>query len=129
MSNNGGLTGATYPQPPHRRLPADHVRESTGLGHATTIHAAQGVSADTMHGLAHRAGVPAAAVHHADPRAGRQPPLPSSRRRRRPHTIIRPETVAPRTPTEILQQILGRDDTPASATTLLRELSTGRPAV
>ena len=27
------------------RLPADYVRESTGLGYATTIHAAQGVSA------------------------------------------------------------------------------------
>ena len=40
-----------------------------------------------------------------------------------PHTLIRPETVAPRTPTEILQQILARDDTPTSATTLLRELS------
>jgi hypothetical protein len=40
-----------------------------------------------------------------------------------PHTVIRPDTVAPRTPTEILQQILARDDKPASATTLLRELS------
>ena len=40
-----------------------------------------------------------------------------------PHTIIRPETVAPRTPIEILQQILARDDTPTSATTLLREQS------
>jgi hypothetical protein len=36
-----------------------------------------------------------------------------------PHTIIRPETVAPRTPTETLQEILARDDAP----TLLRELS------
>ncbi|MFL6047175.1 MAG: MobF family relaxase [Propionibacteriaceae bacterium] len=34
------------------RLPADYVRASTGLGYATTIHGAQGVSADTMHGLA-----------------------------------------------------------------------------
>jgi hypothetical protein len=33
------------------RLPADYVRTSTGLGYATTIHASQGVSADTMHGL------------------------------------------------------------------------------
>ena len=34
------------------RLPADYVQASTGLGYATTIHTAQGVSADTMHGLA-----------------------------------------------------------------------------
>ena len=40
-----------------------------------------------------------------------------------PHTVIRPEAVAPRTPTETLQQILARDDTPTSASTLLRELS------
>ncbi len=40
-----------------------------------------------------------------------------------PHTLIRPETVAPRTPTETLQQILARDEAPTSATTLLRELS------
>jgi hypothetical protein len=33
------------------RLPSDYVHESTGLGYATTIHGAQGVSADTMHGL------------------------------------------------------------------------------
>ena len=40
-----------------------------------------------------------------------------------PHTVIRPETVNPRTPTEILEQILARDDAPTSATTALRELS------
>jgi hypothetical protein len=40
-----------------------------------------------------------------------------------PHTVIRPETVTPRTPTELLEQILARDDTPTSATTLLHRLS------
>ena len=34
------------------RLPIDYVRTSTGLAYATTIHTAQGVTADTMHGLA-----------------------------------------------------------------------------
>jgi ATP-dependent exoDNAse (exonuclease V) alpha subunit len=34
------------------RLPSDYVRASTSLGYASTIHSAQGVSADTMHGLA-----------------------------------------------------------------------------
>ncbi|HEX3205135.1 MAG TPA: AAA family ATPase, partial [Propionibacteriaceae bacterium] len=33
------------------RLPADYVRTSIGLGYATTIHGAQDVSADTMHGM------------------------------------------------------------------------------
>ncbi|HEX6758551.1 MAG TPA: hypothetical protein VF086_09095 [Propionibacteriaceae bacterium] len=40
-----------------------------------------------------------------------------------PHTLIRPDTVAPRTPTEILEKILGRDEAPTSASTLLGELS------
>ena len=105
------------------RLPFDYVCTSTGLGYATTIHAAQGVSADTMHGL-------------ATGQESRQQLYTMLTRGRRanhvylqvvgdgdPHTVIRPDTVAPRTPTETLQQILARDDTPASATTLLRERS------
>jgi hypothetical protein len=44
-----------------------------------------------------------------------------------PHTIIRPETVSPRTPTETLQQIIAHDEASVSASTLLRELNA--PAV
>ena len=40
-----------------------------------------------------------------------------------PHTAIRPDTISPRTPTETLQQIFARDDSPSSATTVLRELT------
>jgi hypothetical protein len=40
-----------------------------------------------------------------------------------PHTVIRPDTISPRTPGETLPQILGRDETPVSASTLLRELN------
>jgi hypothetical protein len=40
-----------------------------------------------------------------------------------PHTLIRPDTISPRTPTETLEQVLARDEAPVSATTLLRELS------
>ena len=105
------------------RLPLDYVRTLTGLGYATTIHSAQGVSADTMHGL-------------ASGQESRQQLYTMLTRGRTanhlylqvvgdgdPHSIIRPETLAPRTPSEIMQQILGRDNTPASATTVLRERS------
>ena len=44
-----------------------------------------------------------------------------------PHAIIRPDTIAPRTPTETLQQILARDEAPVSASTLLRELNDPGP--
>ena len=40
-----------------------------------------------------------------------------------PHTVIRPDTITPRTPTETLQQILARDEISVSASTLLRELN------
>jgi hypothetical protein len=105
------------------RLPSDYVRTSTGLGYATTIHSAQGVSADTMHGLLtghesrqqlytmltrgrHANHVYVQVVGDGDP-----------------HTLIQPDIISPRTPTETLQQILGRDETPVSASTVLRELN------
>ena len=96
---------------------------STGLGYATTIHAAQGVSADTMHGL----------LTGQESRQQLYTMLTRGRHANHlylqvvgdgdPHSIIRPDTVAPRTPTETLQQILARDETPVSASTLLRELN------
>ena len=51
MAENGDLTVRHTRSHRTVRLPADYVRDSTGLGYATTIHAAQGVTADTMHGL------------------------------------------------------------------------------
>src|SRR5215211_672299 len=105
------------------RLPLDYVRTSTGLGYASTIHSAQGVSADTMHGL----------LTGQESRQQLYTMLTRGRAANHlylqvvgdgdPHTVIRPDIIAPRTPTETLQQILGRDEAPVSATTLLRELS------
>jgi conjugative relaxase-like TrwC/TraI family protein len=105
------------------RLPIDYVRTSTGLGYATTIHAAQGVSADTMHGL----------VTGQESRPQLYTMLTRGRHGNHlylqvvgdgdPHTLIRPDAISPRTPTETLQEILARDETPASASTVLRELN------
>ncbi len=94
------------------------MRESVELGYATTIHAAQGVTADTMHGL-------------ITGDASRQQLYTMLTRGRTtnhvylavvgdgdPHTAIHPDTLNPRTGTELLEQILTRDDTPTSATTL-----------
>ena len=96
---------------------------STGLGYATTIHSAQGVSADTMHGL----------LTGQESRQQLYTMLTRGRHANHlylqvvgdgdPHTLIRPDTISPRTPTETLQQILARDEAPVSASTLLRELN------
>ena len=101
-------------------LPAGYVSTAVELGYATTIHAAQGVTADTMHGL-------------ITGDASRQQLYTMLTRGRTanhlylpvvgdgdPHTIIHPGTIQPKTATELLEQILARDDTPTSATTLQR---------
>jgi hypothetical protein len=105
------------------RLPSGYVHTSTGLGYATTIHSAQGVSADTMHGL----------VTGQESRQQLYTMLTRGRDANHlylqvvgdgdPHTVIRPDTVSPRTPTETLRQILARDEVPVSAGTVLRELN------
>jgi conjugative relaxase-like TrwC/TraI family protein len=122
VSREGALTVRHNRSHRTVRLPADYVRESTGLGYATTIHGAQGVSADTMHGL----------LTGQESRQQLYTMLTRGRHANHlylqvvsdgdAHTVIRPETVAPPTPTESLQQILARDDAPISATSLLREL-------
>ena len=104
------------------RLPSDYVRTSTGLGYATTIHSAQGLSADTIHGL----------LSGQESRQQLYTMLTRGRHANHiylqvvgdgdPHTLIRPDTISPRTPTETLHQIIGRDEAPVSASTLLREL-------
>jgi ATP-dependent exoDNAse (exonuclease V) alpha subunit len=81
------------------RLPADYVRASTGLGYATTIHSAQGVSADTTHGL----------LTGQESRQQLYTMLTRGRHAnhlylqvvgdRDSHALIRPDTISPRTPT------------------------------
>jgi hypothetical protein len=105
------------------RLPIDYVRASTGLGYATTIHSAQGVTADTMHGL----------LTGQESRQQLYTMLTRGRHANHlylqvvgdgdPHTLIRPDAISPRTSTETLQQIVARDEAPVSASTLLRELN------
>jgi conjugative relaxase-like TrwC/TraI family protein len=102
-------------------LPADYVRIATELGYATTVHTAQGVTADTMHGV----------VTGEETRQQLYTMLTRGRADNHlyvsvvgdgdPHTMIEPENVHVRTATELLEQILGRDGSPRSASTLLRE--------
>ncbi|MDO9495773.1 MAG: AAA family ATPase, partial [Nocardioides sp.] len=103
------------------RLPADYVARSSELGYACTVHTAQGVTAETMHGLAtgsesrqqlytmmtrgaHANHVYLEVVGDGDP-----------------HSVIHPTLVRPLTPTDILESMLARDTTQRSATSLLRE--------
>ena len=93
---------------PARRL----RRASTSqLGYATTVHGAQGITADTCHTVATGAGVPPAALRRADPRprtpttstwsppatATRTPSSPPTRCSRRPPIDILDRDPAPAT--------------------------------
>ncbi len=107
-------------------LPRDYVAASVELGYATTVHSAQGVSVDTMHGVC------------TGDETRQQFYTMMTRGRHANHvwlqvvddgddaTLIRPEGVSPLTPTDVLAKILGRDEAQASATTLLREQSDPR---
>jgi conjugative relaxase-like TrwC/TraI family protein len=111
----------------HRRsgrtvhLPASYVRNSVELGYATTIHTAQGITADTMHGL----------ITGTESRQQLYTMCTRGRLSNHiylqlvgdgdPHTLIRPDTVHPATTTELLEQILARDDTARSANGMLQD--------
>ncbi len=121
LTRTGGLrvrhvrTGRTV------TLPAGYVQESVELGYATTVHTAQGVTADTMHGV----------VTGGESRQQLYTMLTRGRAANHiylsvvgdgdPHNVIRPDTVHPRTATELLEQILAHDSAAQSATTLQRE--------
>ncbi len=105
----------------HVRLPADYTTANVELGYACTTHTAQGVTADHMHGL----------LTGDESRQHAYTMLTRGRNTNHAylvvvgdgneHTTIRPETINPLTPTDVLEQILARDESPLSATTSLRQ--------
>jgi len=102
-------------------LPADYIQTSVELGYASTVHTAQGVTADTMHGV----------VTGEESRQQLYTMLTRGRSANHvyvavvgdgdPHTVIQPNNVHLWTATDLLEQILARDTSPQSATTLQRE--------
>ena len=102
-------------------LPAAYVAESAELGYATTIHGAQGISVDTVHGLATgeetRQQLYTMLTRGADANHLYLQVVGSGD----PHDLTRPENLRPPTATDILENILANDDAPASATTTARD--------
>ena len=105
----------------HVTLPPDYIAKSVELGYASTTHTAQGITADTMHGL----------LAGSESRQQAYTMLTRGRLANHsylvvvsdgdPHTAIHPEVINPLTPTDLLERILGRDESPVSATTQLRD--------
>ena len=102
-------------------LPADYVREWVDLGYATTIHGAQGLTADTMHGLA--SGEESREQLYTMLTRGRQANHVYLQvvGDGDPHGLAHTDAVYLLTGVERLERILARDDAPVSASTELRE--------
>ncbi len=102
-------------------LPADYVSEWVDLGYATTIHGAQGLTADTMHGLA------SGEESHQDVYTM----LTRGRQANHlylqvvgdgdPHGLAHTDATYLLTGVERLERILSHDDAAESASTRLRE--------
>jgi DNA primase catalytic core len=123
IATDGALRAIHQSNRHHVILPASYVAESVELGYACTIHSAQGVTADTVHGIATGTetrqqlytmltrGRYANHVHLEVVGDGDA------------HSLIRPDALIPPTATDILERILARDDANTSATTTARTLA------
>jgi conjugative relaxase-like TrwC/TraI family protein len=121
LTRTGGLRVRHVRSGRTATLPAEYVQTSVELGYATTVHTAQGVTADTMHGV----------VTGEESRQQLYTMLTRGRTANHiylaivgdgdPHAVLQPESLRPRTATELLEQILARDTAPQSATASQRQ--------
>lgn len=117
---DGTLTAAHLDLNRHVQLPADYVAEHTTLGYASTIHAAQGMTADTCHVIGSDAlDRQLLYVAMTRGRHGNHIYLPTTETD--PHNATTPKARHPQTGLETLAAILGRDGTQQSATTAQRD--------
>ncbi|WP_114908014.1 MobF family relaxase [Ornithinimicrobium murale] len=118
--HGGALTVQHTRNGRHITLPAAYVRDHTELGYASTIHAAQGISTDTVHGLA-TSDLTRQQLYTMLSRGGQGNHLylPTTSDGD-PHNVIRAEAVHPPTATDLLEDILARDGSSVSASTMLR---------
>jgi hypothetical protein len=102
-------------------LPASYVSRAAELDYASTVHTAQGVTAETMRGVV--SGEESQQQLYTMVTRGRTANhiYVSVVGDGDPHTLIRPDTILPSTATELLEQILARDGSPRSASTLLQD--------
>ena len=104
-------------------LPASYARQHVALGYATTVHGAQGVTADTCHTVA--TGTETQQLLYVAMSRGRLANhlYLATAGDGDPHTVITRDALLPPTATDILTRILRRDDSPTSATSTQRTLT------
>ena len=122
VHRDGSLTAVHRDTARHVRLPADYVAEHVALGYATTIHGAQGATADICHTVitgtetreqlyvALSRGRDANHLHVVLPGAADE------------HAPIRRDTLLPPAAVDLLHRVLDREAAQRSATTERRAL-------
>jgi len=123
VHNNGSL-GVVHTHTGRRiTLPSDYVAAHVQLGYATTVHGAQGVTADTSHTVttadetrqqlyvALTRGRDANHLYLVTVTDGDE------------HSVITPAATHPQTAVNVLEQVLARDEAQISATTARQQLA------
>jgi conjugative relaxase-like TrwC/TraI family protein len=102
-------------------LPNRYVHDHVELGYASTVHTAQGVTVDTMHGFA--TGGESRQQFYTMMTRGRlsNDVYLVTVGDGAEHDLFRPETVIPPTASDVIAGILAHNDAPVSATTAIRE--------
>jgi hypothetical protein len=97
-------------------LPADYVHDHVLLGYATTVHGAQGITADTSHVV--MTGDETRQLVYVALTRGRMANhvYLNVTTGADPHAVIDPDSVRPPTAVELLTRVVARDDTATSAT-------------
>ncbi len=103
-------------------LPVDYTREHVALGYASTVHTAQGSTAQVCHTVA--TGSESRQLLYVAMTRGRAENhlYLSTASDGDEHRALTPDGVRPPTAVDLLTRILGRDDATRSATTTAREL-------
>lgn len=105
-------------------LPADYVTSNTELGYASTVHGAQGITADACHVVV--SGAESRQLLYVALTRGRHSNhvyVTSDTTTTDLHDLTRPSLLTPSSDLEVLAAIVGRDDSQVSATTEARLLS------
>ncbi len=113
----------------HLRLPADYVEKHVQLGYATTVHGAQGVTADTSHTVT--AGAESRQQLYVALTRGREANhlYLNAAMDGDEHSVITPAATHPQTALNLLEDILARDEAQPSATTAAARVDNPRAAL
>ncbi|WP_375497642.1 toprim domain-containing protein, partial [uncultured Jatrophihabitans sp.] len=107
----------------HVTLPARYVRKRVQLGYASTVHGAQGITADTCYTVA--TGDESRQLLYVAMTRGRHANhvYLTTAGDGDPHSVITRDALLPPTAGDILTRVLARDASPMSATSQRRELT------